>query len=324
MPTVTRCSLGFSRSGCVLLRPVSKSYDSVTPKRRPAIRGVLAVTAIVTIFGASVSAAQEVDVEPVTAVVAQATLTIPTTTSTTTVAPTTTAAPATTAAPVVAADEAPIVDELVELSSEDAAPAGYALIDPVDLELPADLESPADLDDAESDAPQNLSLADAAAPSDEILELVARVEEKDRQIAVLSEQLAYLRQAQLTNQVASDPGVDVGSLSTKARLTRAENAAAMDLWRAGYTLGGGRNLPAFENTILPCESGSQPNPDTAVGRTDDWGRSQINRPTWKKRFESLTGADFETGIINPTLNGFMAAHVEQEQGLTAWTCWRKR
>jgi len=161
-----------------------------------------------------------------------------------------------------------------------------------------------------------------AAPSDDVLELLVEIEERDRQIAALEEQLVFLRQAQLSELHANQ----TTQLSNNAngRISDAANEDAMDQWRAGYTLGGGQNLPAFESTILPCESGTQPNPDVAVGRTDDWGRAQINRRTWKARFESLTGADFETGIVDPVLNGYMAAHVEQEQGLKAWTCWRKR
>jgi len=98
----------------------------------------------------------------------------------------------------------------------------------------------------------------------------------------------------------------------------------MEQWRVGYSIGGGRNLAAFENTILPCESGGSLEPFLAVGPTDDWGRAQINRPVWKERFELLTGVNFEANITDPTLNGFMAAHIEQEQGLVAWTCWRNR
>lgn len=183
---------------------------------------------------------------------------------------------------------------------------------------------------AQAPAPVPTSVAVAQTPevpSEELLELVAELEARDEQIAALQEQLAVLRQEHLSNLIAADEAAASGSSSSfaaKTRITPEENAIAMEQWRSGYTLGGGQNLAAFENTILPCESGTQPNPDIAVGRTDDWGRSQINRPTWKTRFETLTGADFETHIVNPVLNGFMAAHVEQEQGLTAWTCWRKR
>lgn len=223
------------------------SYDSVTPSRRPVIRVILAMVALSTIFGMSVSAAQGIDPSVVTA-----TATLPT----------------------------------VVAQAEPVAPA---------------------------------------APSAEVLELVAQIEERDQQIAVLQEQLAFVRQSQLSSEAfATEQSNELSALAETGIISNEANAAAMDQWRSGYTLGGGSNLPAFENTILPCESGTQPNPDTAVGRTDDWGRAQINRPTWKNRFESLTGAEFETNITNPILNGFMAAHVEQEQGLSAWTCWRKR
>ncbi len=99
---------------------------------------------------------------------------------------------------------------------------------------------------------------------------------------------------------------------------------ATDAWRVGYRIGGGANLAAFEDVILPCESGGEVDPFSAIGRTDDWGRAQINRPTWRVRFAELTGLTFEEWILDPTLNGYMAAVVEQEQGLRAWTCWRKR
>ena len=318
---------------------MSNSYDSVTPKRRPVVRAVLAVTAIIAIFGASVGAAQEV--EPLVTSVGEASLTLsapttslvaPPTTSSTTTSTTTTVPPVVESA--VASGFVPEIDEFTALeieASEDAVSFGSGEFvvggasDEAAEAVDADTEEDAEVDTPQEDAPENdgSRQLQAAAPSEEVLELIAKIEEKDHQIAVLSEQLAYLRQAQLEDQIQPQESVS-SSLTNKARLTRDENAAAMDLWRAGYTLGGGQNLPAFENTILPCESGSQPNPDTAVGRTDDWGRAQINRPVWKKRFESLTGKDFETGIVDPTLNGFMAAHVELEQGLRAWTCWRKR
>ncbi|MGI9605901.1 MAG: hypothetical protein ACR2P0_07150, partial [Acidimicrobiales bacterium] len=78
--------------------------------------------------------------------------------------------------------------------------------------------------------------------------------------------------------------------------------------------------------ILPCESGGEPDPDAAVGPTDDWGRAQINRPTWARRFAELTGRDFVEWVREPFLNGYMSAVVEDEHssGLNAWTCWRKR
>lgn len=286
---------------------MSNSYDSVTPKRRPAIRVVLAISAIVAIFGASVGAAQQIDADPVNVVSAAATasLGVPSSADTSQAVTTT---------------EAPVVTTTTTTTSlpEQAAPTEAAPV--VNAAETAGGFGSFEVGGASDDGGQGA----LNGPSDEVLELIAKIEQRDQQIAVLSEQLAYLRQAQLLDQVAADHAATPSALTNNSRISPEQNAAAMDLWRAGYTLGGGKNLPAFENTILPCESGSQPNPDTAVGRTDDWGRSQINRPTWKKRFESLTGADFETNIVNPTLNGFMAAHVEQEQGLSAWTCWRKR
>jgi hypothetical protein len=162
-------------------------------------------------------------------------------------------------------------------------------------------------------------------PSDEVLELVAQIEERDARIAVLEEQLAFLGQAHLASQLRDDEQQDtLLEAQISNRETPEFQAEAMVQWRAGFTLGGGKNLAAFEQTILPCESGGEPDPDMAVGPTDDWGRSQINRPTWKVRFESLTGSNFEENITNPILNGYMAAHVERQQGLNAWTCWRKR
>ena len=106
--------------------------------------------------------------------------------------------------------------------------------------------------------------------------------------------------------------------------TPTTEAQAQAAWDAGYTLGGGRNLSSFHNTIIPCESGGQPNRDSVVGFTDDWGRAQINRPVWSSTFRDLTGVAFEEGVVLPTLNGYMAAHIEQVQGLSAWTCWRNR
>ena len=155
--------------------------------------------------------------------------------------------------------------------------------------------------------------------------LRSELDDRDIQIEILEQQVVIVRQALNSTQAEAD--------RTQARLLSSidltdpntdTEAFAMAQWEMGYAIGGGSNLAAFQNTILPCESGSQPNPDLAVGRTDDWGRAQINRPVWKQRFESLTGANFEENITNPVLNGFMAAHVENEQGLSAWTCWRNR
>lgn len=93
-------------------------------------------------------------------------------------------------------------------------------------------------------------------------------------------------------------------------------------WFAAYQAAGGRNTDIFRDIILPCESGGQPLPHIVVGPTDDWGRAQINRPTWKATFEDRYSVDFETNIVDPSLNGHFAAYIEQVQGLDAWTCYR--
>ena len=168
------------------------------------------------------------------------------------------------------------------------------------------------------------------AAADELALLRQELADAEGRIAVLEQQLARTRQSALRAEER------VGrQRETIVRLQEAENdfmsplsveyqERAMDAWRAGYHMGGGRNLAAFENVILPCESGGEVDPFAAIGRTDDWGRAQINRPTWRVRFTELTGLTFEEWILDPTLNGYMAAKVELEQGLRAWTCWRRR
>lgn len=112
--------------------------------------------------------------------------------------------------------------------------------------------------------------------------------------------------------------LDAGPRQTLADLDR--------LWFAGYLGNGGQHPEEFRTIILPCESNPAAfaSPHTIVGATDDWGRGQINRPVWRTTFEAMFSIDFETGIVDPALNGAMAAHIEQVQGLTAWTCWRNR
>ena len=159
----------------------------------------------------------------------------------------------------------------------------------------------------------------------EIEELVRQIEERDVQIEVLQEQVAFLQQAALSSDLRADQHQDtLLQEQRQIRFSESYQQRSMNEWAIGYSLGGGQNLTAFETVILPCESGGEADPDAAVGPTDDWGRAQINRPTWANRFRELTGAAFEDHIGKPILNGFMAAHVESEQGLSAWTCWRKR
>ena len=174
-------------------------------------------------------------------------------------------------------------------------------------------------------------VADAAEPSLQsdttVEELEAIIAEQELQIAVLQEQVAIARQATLQSEDRVDSQREtIVKFQQSEGFATATREAAFDRWRVGYRIGGGTNLSAFENVILPCESGGEIDPDAAVGPTDDWGRAQINRPTWKNRFEELTGLVFEDWIRDPLLNGYMAAVVEDEHssGLNAWTCWRKR
>jgi hypothetical protein len=165
----------------------------------------------------------------------------------------------------------------------------------------------------------------AAAPAPEVADLILQLEERDARIAVLHEQVVFLQQAVFSSEQRAETHRDTFLEEQQdLRVSESFQEQAMAQWRMGYSLAGGNNLRAFESIILPCESGGEADPDAAVGPTDDWGRAQINRPTWSVRFTELTGASFEENIDDPILNGFMAAHVESEQGLTAWTCWRKR
>lgn len=174
-------------------------------------------------------------------------------------------------------------------------------------------------------------VAEAAEPSlqagPSVEDLEAIIAEQQLQIDVLQEQVAIARQATLQSEDRIDSQREtIIQFQQTDEFSTATRELAMEQWRVGYRIGGGENLPAFENVILPCESGGEIDPDAAVGPTDDWGRAQINRPTWKNRFEELTGVVFEDWIREPVLNGYMAAIVEEEQtnGLNAWTCWRKR
>lgn len=159
-------------------------------------------------------------------------------------------------------------------------------------------------------------------------EIGSELAERDAQIKALREQLAFVQQATLMSEArADDQAATISELEGTVLLGGGPSLERqMEEWRIGYFMGGGRNLAAFENTILPCESGTQPNPFTAVSRTDDWGRAQINRRTWAPRFTELTGRQFEDWILDPMLNGYMAGVVENEHfgGLNAWTCWRRR
>ena len=110
-----------------------------------------------------------------------------------------------------------------------------------------------------------------------------------------------------------------------------------ETWFAGYAHQGGTNPDVFRDTILPCESGTQPDPHAAVGDQSvgtSLGRAQIHRPSWQRAFETGAGIQranftgfglaFDDHITDPWFNGAMAAVIEHEQGLSAWTCYRNR
>lgn len=173
--------------------------------------------------------------------------------------------------------------------------------------------------------------AQKAAPTqerpDQIAELTEQLADRDAKIAALTEQLGVARQAAIRTEDRIDIQQDtILEFQEIKRRNDDVEVDAFEQWRVGYAIGGGQNLRAFERVILPCESGGEDDPDAAIGPTDDWGRAQINRPTWSDRFEELTGASFEELVRQPLLNGYMAARVEVEHssGLNAWTCWRRR
>lgn len=177
---------------------------------------------------------------------------------------------------------------------------------------------------------ESVEVTALASRDDEIAALQREIDEGNARIAVLEEQLALNRQSSLLTEERVGRQRDIILAMQQVEndfmspLSVEYQERAMDAWRAGYRVGGGTNLAAFENVILPCESGGEVDPFAAIGRTDDWGRAQINRPTWRVRFTELTNLSFEEWILDPTLNGYMAAVVEKEQGLRAWTCWRRR
>ncbi|MGI9607912.1 MAG: hypothetical protein ACR2P0_17420, partial [Acidimicrobiales bacterium] len=109
-------------------------------------------------------------------------------------------------------------------------------------------------------------------------ELEAALAEANQRLIVLEEQLGFARQAALQSEQRVDSQRDtILTFQDSGRYSDGFQAVAIEEWRIGYTIGGGRNLAAFENVILPCESGGEQDPDAAIGRTDDWGRAQINR-----------------------------------------------
>ena len=338
------------------------SYDSVTPKRRPVIRVILATLLASTIFGVSISAASVPETEVVTNVAASESV----------------QASSPLAARVIPVDDefleilAGEAEEIVRDAANDAAAdelveddvlEDVPAVEPIDNE-PTDTVASGDVANEQSVADvvnvvDNIDVEDETAEGEvveeenvsaaaagsiaqaltnptadvEVLNAgVARAEVESRASLALSERelrIAELEaELEITREIAAQraqlPLGEQAALLAQDLGVAGSEAEAQANWDAGYQLGGGGNLSSFHSTILPCESGSQANRDTVVGRTDDWGRAQINRPVWRTTFQQLTGLNFEENIVHPTLNGFMAAHIERVQGLSAWTCWRNR
>ena len=273
------------------------SYDPVTPKRRPTVRIVLAVLVLVLIATVSVGNASVSEVE---------------------------VAGDATATPASEVDESqPSTLDLFDVTENESS-AGEDETSAEESSGTVSLNGNESLNEQQPAAAASIAGAlnarglgrgdsqDVASGEDDAFR--ARAEEFQAQLdaAAAAAEAVPLTVGERAVELANDLGVST---------TEADAQAA---WDAGYTLGGGANLSAFQNIILPCESGGQPNRDSVVGFTDDWGRAQINRPVWNTTFESLTGLSFEENIVRPALNGFMAAHIEQVQGLTAWTCWNRR
>lgn len=336
------------------------SYDSVTPNRRPVIRVTLATLLVAAIFGASASAASVSQVEVAgdsSLELGAAALSAPIDDAPEVDEPE--ALVEDTVEEVVEAVEPIDLEAMAVLNAQARAQARE--LEPV--EEPADLEAliGSVLIDGAGTA-GSLSEALELGSEDEVrgdvtlevlndavtrpsasadIDISAVIDERDAAIAELERQALAVREAQAgaaARAEAEAAEAEAAAAAANANLSLGERAAVLSrelgspsteseaqaAWDAGYALGGGSNLSAFHSTILPCESGSQANRDTVVGRTDDWGRAQINRPVWSSTFRSLTGVVFEEGVVQPALNGFMAAHIEQVQGLSAWTCWRNR
>ena len=330
---------------CVVFRIVLQSYDSVTPKRRPVIRVVFAALSAAAIFGATASAASIPEpgfASDVSAESDSAAATAPLETDLTQTDDTV-SVPSTTEAPSEPLDLAAIAlanaDARAQLLQSDSINSALSLVG-IDANrslgtgaTPAEQEVAAE-EVAVEEAVVEEAVVEEAEPVSEVLSESITVEDAADAVAAADEAAAAIRAA------AEAAAIDEATLLAASRVdlslgeraavlarevgTPTTEAQAQAAWDAGYTLGGGRNLSSFHNTIIPCESGGQPNRDSVVGFTDDWGRAQINRPVWSSTFRDLTGVAFEEGVVLPTLNGYMAAHIEQVQGLSAWTCWRNR
>lgn len=113
------------------------------------------------------------------------------------------------------------------------------------------------------------------------------------------------------------------------------------LWDRGFIEGGGRDL-AVMHRVIACESdGVAEGPFNAIGRSSpDWGRAQINSPTWEEEWDRLVPIPFFApgrprptvsspdvggghGYQDPYWNGWFSAHIQTVQGTSAWVCAKK-
>ena len=241
--------------------------------------------------------------------------------------------PAVVEAPAAGTDIPSATDEVDQLaqanavsrSTETADATTDAVIGSVALAPVPSLSAAIDVRNIDTELSEEAPVGSLGQDGPDGVDVDALLADRDAGVASLEAQVLSIQEARADVEAQAQLSIGERAAVLADELgTAANEAEAQAAWDAGYALGGGSNLSAFHSTILPCESGSQVNRDTVVGRTDDWGRAQINRPVWRTTFESLTGRSFEENVVHPTLNGYMAAHIEQVQGLSAWTCWRNR
>ena len=84
-------------------------------------------------------------------------------------------------------------------------------------------------------------------------------------------------------------------------------------------------FPASARPVARCivkrESGGDPR---AISPTHDYGLFQINRKAHKRNFESRYGVAFETGALDPRLNGKYARYLYdyyRSHGGSGWEPW---
>lgn len=70
--------------------------------------------------------------------------------------------------------------------------------------------------------------------------------------------------------------------------------------------------------IAICESDLNPR---AVSHTDDHGTMQLNRPSWERKFSSVTGVSWNEGVYHASYNAQFAKWLYDETGgFSHWAC----